>query len=410
MIVSSDRVLTPEGLRPATIHIEDGTIVDVGAGGNGPGVILPGLVDTHVHVNEPGRAEWEGFESATKAAAAGGITTIVDMPLNSLPVTVTRAAFEEKLRATDGKLWVDCGFWGGVVPSSVADLPDLLAAGVLGVKSFLIDSGIAEFPPMSPADLERAMPKLAGAPYLIHAELASGPSREVGDEYASFLASRPRAWENEAVELMIGLAERHRCRVHIVHLSSADALPALSAAKARGVPITAETCPHYLTLRAEEVGRGETVYKCCPPIREDANREALWRGLEDGTIDFIVSDHSPCLPEMKRGDFGTAWGGIGALEFSLPVVWTEARRRGIGIERVARWMSAAPAEFAGLRKGRIAPGEDADLIVFDPDAEFVAHGRRPTPYDGRRLVGVVREAYVRGEVVGAEGRGRVLRR
>jgi allantoinase len=389
----------------------------------GEKVLIPGLVDTHVHINEPGRTEWEGFNTATQAAAAGGITTLVDMPLNCTPVTTTAAALEEKLDSLGNQLWVDCGFWGGVVPSNLEDLDQLLKAGVLGVKSFTIHSGISDFPRVDASHIRRAIPIIAanGLPYLIHAELdrEDTPPANIGASYQSFLKSRPRRWENEAVDLVIDLAEEARhlgynARMHIVHLSSMEAIPAIEQARARGLSVTAETCPHYLTLFAEQCPDGKTLYKCCPPIRENDNRTALWQALARGAIDFIVSDHSPCIPQLKHmdtGDLEQAWGGISSLQFGLSLIWTEARERGFTLAEVIDWMATRPALFAGLggTKGRIAPGYDADLVVFDDDAESVISREvirsrhKITPYEGRKVSGRVERTLLRGSEIFADG-------
>jgi allantoinase len=429
----SRRVVTPAGERPATVAVTGGRITAVldyhGASGHdapaaatdlGDLVVLPGLVDTHVHVNEPGRTEWEGFASATRAAAAGGVTTIVDMPLNSLPPTVSVPALRAKREAAAGQAYVDVGFWGGAVPGNLADLAPLHAAGVFGFKAFLIDSGVPEFPPLDPAGLEAALAAV-DALFVVHAEdpeqvVASPASRR----YADFLASRPPAAESDAIVRVLAAARRTGARVHVLHLSSASALPLLAAARHEGVRVSAETCPHYLTLGAEDVPDGATEYKCCPPIRDSANRDALWAGLAAGTIDCVVSDHSPCTPDLKRsdtGDFAAAWGGIASLQLGLPAVWTAARERGFGLTDVVRWMAQRPAEIAGLAgKGRIAAGYDADLVAFDPDREFVVrpqelHHRNPvTPYAGRRLSGVVTATWLRGVPVTDEPRGWLLER
>ena len=327
--------------------------------------ILPGIVDTHVHINEPGRTDWEGYETATHAAAAGGITTLVDMPLNCTPVTTTVAAFQAKLKALNQKLTVDCGFWGGVTPGSINELAELSQAGILGVKSFLIDSGIDDFPEMKLPDLQRAMSILKNynLPYLLHAELDGGEADEVEitNEYSSFLRSRPRSFENNAIQHILTLTEMTGCRSHIVHLSSSDALPLLKQARKKSIPISVETCPHYLLLSSEDIRSGETLYKCCPPIRESENREALWTGINEGTIDFIVSDHSPCTPNLKllhSGDLKNAWGGISSLQFSFSLIWTESLSRNVKLDKLSQLMSHNPAIFCGLdhRKGLIAPG------------------------------------------------------
>lgn len=420
----SRRVLTPSGLRPATVTIDRDRITAVDPGPApadaqdlGERVLMPGVVDTHVHVNEPGRTEWEGFETATKAAALGGVTTLADMPLNSLPVTTTLDALGAKVAAAQGKLWVDVALWGGVVPGNTPELAPMARAGARGFKCFLCDSGIPEFPQSREADLLAAMPVLRDVdrPLLVHAELEL-PLREAaaGDarDYATYLHSRPPEWEDAAVAMMVDLCERTGCRVHIVHLSSAGALPALRAAKARGLPITAETCPHYLCLRAEDVPRGATEFKCAPPIREGANRDALWAALADGTLDFVVTDHSPCVPGLKlpeEGDFLRAWGGIASLQLGLASVWTEARRRGYTLAQVARWMSAAPAGLVGLPLGQLVPGARADLVAWDPDAAWtvephaLAHRHPVTPYAGRRLDGRVHHVWLRGEPVVTDG-------
>ena len=432
-VLRSRRVVLGPGLEPATVHVAGGRIAavraweDVPAGAElrdfGERVILPGLVDTHVHVNEPGRTDWEGFATATAAAAAGGVTTLVDMPLNSVPATTSVDGLEAKLAAAHGQLAVDVGFWGGVVPGNTAALRPLWEAGVLGFKCFLAPSGVAEFEHVDEADLELALPELAalGAPLLAHAELP-GPLAEAaaaaatGDPraHATWLASRPRAAEDEAIALLLRLARRHDAHVHVVHLCCAGAVEPLRRARAEGVRVTVETCPHYLALCADEVPDGATEHKCAPPLRERANREALWSALAEGVIDLVATDHSPCPPEMKRreeGDFLRAWGGIASLELGLAVVWTEARRRGFDIPRLAQWMSAAPAALAGLsaRKGRIAPGLDADLVVWDPETTFRVdparlHQRHPvTPYAGRELHGVVEATFLRGREIFAGG-------
>jgi allantoinase len=429
LAISSRRVLVGGALRPAIVTVvgerigaivePDADLGDMPVEDVGDCVLMAGLVDSHVHVNEPGRTEWEGFETATRAAAAGGITTIVDMPLNSRPVTTTARAFDDKLAATDGKLWVDVGFWGGAVPGHARELGDLVRGGVLGAKGFLCPSGIDDFPNVTEADLREAMPVLArgGAPLLVHAELERPvqlPPLGVRD-YGLYLASRPPAFEEAAVALVIGLVRATGCPAHIVHLSSASALALLGEARSAGLPISAETCPHYLGLTAEEVPDGATEFKCAPPIRDAANREALWQGLRDGILDLVVSDHSPCTPELKRldqGDFMAAWGGIASLGLGLPAVWTEARDRGFGVTDVARWMSERPARFAGLgRKGGIEPQRDADLVAWDPDASVVVgpehlHQRHAlTPWLGRTLHGVVHATWLRGTRIYGRERG-----
>jgi allantoinase len=431
----SRRVVTPDGVGPATVWMRGGRIEAVdddprGAADLGDLVIAPGLVDCHVHVNEPGRTEWEGFATATRAAAAGGVTSLVDMPLNCLPVTTTRAALETKLAAAAGQLFVDVGFWGGVVPGNAGELPGLAAAGALGCKAFLVHSGIDDFPNATEGDLRAAMPVLRrlGLPLLAHAELDLGPAPAPGDPdpragdpragdpraYAGYLASRPRSWEDAAIRLLVALCRETGCPVHIVHLSSASSLETLRRARGDGLPITVETCPHYLCLEAEEIPPGATQFKCAPPIRERENRERLWQALGEGIIDFVITDHSPCAPQLKlpeRGDFHDAWGGIASLQLGLPAVWGEARRRGAGLRDLAAWMSERPAAFAGLggRKGRLAPGHDADLVVWDPDAAFTVEAgglffrHKVSPYLGRRLEGRVVETWLRGRCIYRDG-------
>ena len=436
--IRARRVITPAGERPAAVLIRDGLIASVADYRAAPSgtvtladgeVLLPGLVDSHVHVNEPGRTEWEGFATATAAAAAGGVTTIVDMPLNSIPPTVTVAALAEKQAAAAGQLAVDVAFWGGAIPGNVADLRPLHDAGVAGFKCFLIPSGVAEFPPLGPAGLAAAMTAIAsfGGLLIAHAEdpaviAAAPPAR--GRGYAGFLASRPPEAEVRAIAGLLAETRRTGCRTHIVHVSAAAALPLLRTAKADGLPVSAETCPHYLTLRVEDIPDGGTQFKCCPPIRDEANRDELWAGLLDGTIDCVVSDHSPCTVAAKRlaagdgqrGDFGAAWGGIASVQLGLPVLWTEATRRGIGLDRVAGWLAAAPARLAGLAgRGSIAPGQRADFCVFAPDESFVLDAgmlrqRHPvTPYLGQRLRGVVRQTWLAGAPVGpGQRRGQLV--
>jgi allantoinase len=422
LIIRGPRVVLPDIVAPRSIYIRDGKIVAVAEYDRGvagcdvieageESVIMPGLVDTHVHINSPGRTEWEGFQTATLAAAAGGVTTLVDMPLNSIPPTTTLSGFQTKLETARNNCFVDVGFWGGVVPRNTAELAPMFEAGVVGFKCFLVPSGVDEFPHVTEEHLREAMPELTrlGAMLIVHAELP-GPITTDGvppDNYRTFLGSRPRAAENEAVELMIALSREFDTRVHIVHLSSADAVPLLRRARADGVKITAETCPHYLHFTAEEIADGATEFKCCPPIRERENREELWSGLADGTIDFVVSDHSPCPGEMKlreSGDFMQAWGGIASLQLRLPVVWTEVRRREFSLLDMTRWLCANPARQVSLqsRKGTIAVGHDADLVIWKPEEEFVVdaqslhHRHKITPYAGETLSGVVHKTFLRG--------------
>jgi allantoinase len=418
----SSRVVTPRGVEEATVLLDGERIAEVvlgsrsvaGAVDLGDQVLGPGLVDCHVHMNEPGRTEWEGFATATRAAAAGGVTALVDMPLNSLPVTTTRSALEQKKAASVGQCFVDVGFWGGVVPGNTAALGELAAGGVLGCKAFLVHSGIDEFPNATESDLREAMPVLreAGLPLLAHAELDLGAQVVTRDPrvYRHYLESRPPSWEDEAIRLLVKLCRETRCAVHIVHLSSASSVPILRAAKAEGLPITVETCPHYLCLEAERIPDGATLYKCAPPIRGRQNRDALWQALLEGVIDFVITDHSPCTPALKlaeRGDFDAAWGGIASLQLGLPAVWTEGRRRGADLATLFRWMSSAPAAFAGLagKKGRIEAGYDADLIVLGPDEEVTVDAEqlffrhKVSPYLGQTLQGRVRATLVRGACV-----------
>ncbi|MCO6008039.1 allantoinase AllB [Actinoallomurus purpureus] len=429
LVVRSRRTLFPEGERPAAVAVRNGRIAAVGDHDGAPPAgtrvdlgdiaLLPGLVDTHVHVNEPGRTEWEGFATATRAAAAGGVTTIVDMPLNSLPPVTTAAALAVKKEAAEGRCFVDVGFWGGAVPGNTRELRALHDLGVFGFKCFTADSGVPEFPPLSYDAMEEAFAEIASFQGLVivHAEDPGALSAPADGGYDAFLAARPPSAEHKAVEQVIRLAETTGARAHILHLSAADCVEPLARARARGVRITAETCPHYLTLSAAEIRPGATHFKCCPPIRDAANRDGLWHGLAAGVVGCVVTDHSPCPPELKRGGFDEAWGGISSLQLGLPAVWTEARRRGHDLADVVQWMSAAPAALAGAQgKGAIAVGNDADLVAFAPDEAFTVDPaalrtrHHVTPYTGRELTGVVRATWLRGEIVGDTPRGRLLGR
>ena len=414
-------MLTPAGLRPASVHIAGSQIDAVAAWEDvprdadlidaGTDVVMPGVIDTHVHVNEPGRTEWEGFHSATRAAAAGGVTTLLDMPLNAVPATTNVAALELKREAARDQSSVNVEYIGGVVPGNLRELDSLADAGVRAFKCFLAPSGVDEFAHVSEHDLEAAFPVLRrlGLPLMVHAEdpreLRPGPTNG-SRSYEDYLASRPGAAERSAIKTLIDLMEQQPARVHIVHVSSAESLEMIRQARARGLPITVETCPHYLTFAAEEIPDGATEYKCAPPIRDIEERDALWAALLDGSIDCIASDHSPCPPSLKDtgGDFFAAWGGIASIQLSLSAVWTGARVRGATLAQVAEWMCAATARLAGFstRKGRIASGYDADIVIWNPDLSFVVdpekllHRHHVTPYAGRTLYGVVRSTFVGG--------------
>lgn len=426
LIIRARKVVLPNAVAPATVHVKDARIIGVDSYDSMTGdaevvevddssVVMPGLVDTHVHVNEPGRTEWEGFRTATHAAAAGGTTTLIDMPLNSIPATTTLAGLYAKLETAKNKCYIDVGFWGGVVPGNTDELETMYHAGVVGFKCFLVPSGVDEFQHVTEEDLRKAMPELSrlDALLIVHAELA--PATEVGqsgdpDHYETFLSSRPAEHENAAIALMIKLSREFGTRVHIVHLSSAEALPMLREASAAGVKISAETCPHYLYFAAEDIGRGSTEFKCCPPIRERANQELLWSGLIEGTIETIVSDHSPCPGTMKlreRGDFMQAWGGISSLQLRLPIIWTAARRRGLSLLDLTRWLCYEPARLVNLehRKGSIAEGRDADLVIWNPDAQLTVnpgllhHRHKVSPYNGEVLSGLVQKTFLRGQKI-----------
>lgn len=419
LVLRSRRVVTPLGVKSASLHIVDGRIAEIGPYDPDEGqpfegtdfgdlVILPGLVDPHVHLNEPGRTDWEGFATGTAAAAAGGVTTLIDMPLNSSPVTTSVEALVAKRLASMGKLSVDVGFHAGLVPGNEGEIEALLDAGCRGVKAFLCHSGIDDFPAATERELSAVMPLLAerGIPLLAHAEVVHEvPAMADPRRYADYLASRPVSFERDAIKMLLRLCVQTSCPTHIVHLADAGSLPAIYEAKVKGRPLTVETCPHYLTFAAEEIADGATAYKCAPPIRDAANREGLWAGLAEGTIDFIATDHSPCPPDMKRmdeGRFDLAWGGISSLQLALPAVWTEASKRGHTLWEVANWLSHRPGELVGIKSG-IEEGAEANLVVFDPDAVFTVvgaellHRHKVTPYEGRTLRGVVKQVFLRGE-------------
>ena len=442
-VIRSRRVVLPDGVRPATIAIQDGVIVEIHdsppldslATDFGDSVIMPGIVDPHVHINEPGRTDWEGFETATMAAAAGGVTTLVEMPLNSIPATTTHQALREKVSVAQGKLFVDIGFWGGVVPGNTSELRKMYEGGVFGFKCFLVPSGVPEFESVTESDLREALPELVrlGAALLAHAELP-GPIERATQEvssldsrhYSTWLDSRPARAEDDAIELLIRLSEEYHVRIHIVHLSSASALPMIREARRRGIPISVETCPHYLTIAAEEIPDGATEFKCAPPIRERSNRERLWDALRERLVDFVVTDHSPAPPTLKcveSGDYMKAWGGIQSLQLSLPLLWTGAHARGCGLTDIADWLCRQPAKLAGFsRKGEFAIGNWADFVVWNPEDSFkvlpeaLFFRHKFTPYLERTLFGVVKSTFLRGEEVYSAGkfpsgaRGRVLRR
>ncbi len=436
VVFRAQRVLIDQGEAAMAVVVRDGKISalhpydaavpdDAGAGDRvmelGDDVVLmPGVVDAHVHVNDPGRTEWEGFTSATRAAAAGGVTTFVDMPLNSIPPTTTTEALAIKRETAESQAWIDVGFWGGAVPGNVDQLAPMHDAGVFGFKCFTLHSGVDEFPAVSAEELLDAMREIAsfGGLLIVHAEdahvIESSPQSQFPSaHYTDFLASRPRDAENKAIAQVIDGARQTGCRVHILHVSSAEALPQIRLAKDDGVAITAETCPHYLTLRAEDIPDGATQFKCCPPIREGVNQDELWEGLADGTIDMIVSDHSPSTIDLKHldtGDFGVAWGGVASVQLSLAAIWTGARERGFSLAQVSHWMSAATAAHVDLAaKGSIVVGADADLIAFAPDETFVVeaatllHKNRITAYEGKELHGVVHGTWVRGQQVDVDG-------
>ena len=443
-VIRSRNTITPQGIREAIVVIENGIITEVREGSLvnstdnvidvGDKILMAGVVDPHVHINEPGRTGWEGFDTATKAAIAGGITTLVDMPLNSCPVTTTVKAFEEKFAAAQNKIHTDVGFWGGIVPGNKNEVEGLIAKGVLGFKAFLTHSGIDEFPNATEEDLRKVMPIIAkhGLPLLVHCELTSNIvtptyldhtrtalnnlSSILNDNssYCNYLASRPKEWEDKAIALMIRLCEEYNCNTHVVHLSSSNSIKQLTEAKQRGLPISVETGQHYLYFNAEEIKDGQTEFKCAPPIREKANNDKLWEALKVGVIDFVATDHSPAPPEMKQletGDFMKAWGGIASLQLALPVLWTAARQRNFTIADVAKWLCEKPAELIGSHKnkGRIEAGYDADLIVWDANKKFtvtediIQHRHKITPYLHKELYGVVEQTYLAGEKVYDKG-------
>lgn len=433
--IKSNRIITPEGEKEGIVIIKDGIIIDIVRSLETidervtdvqDEVLMPGVVDPHVHINEPGRTGWEGFNTATKASLAGGVTTLVDMPLNSSPVTTTAAAFDKKVDATKNQLHINCGFWGGIIPGNVRkdsfgenEIEPLIDKGVLGFKAFLTHSGIDEFPNVTEDDLRKAIPIIAknNLPLLVHCELTSPLSvrRGAGGEakvrsYQNYLHSRPRKWEDDAIALMIRLCEEYSCRIHIVHLSSSDSIEQIERAKQKGLPISVETAQHYLFFNAEDIKDGQTQFKCAPPIREKENNDKIWQALKDGIIDLVATDHSPCPPEMKylkEGDFMKAWGGIASLQFALPILWTKAKGRGYTLNNIVKWLCENPAKLIGKEnsKGKIEKGFDADLIIFDAEKSFsvtediIQHKHKLTPYLNEQLYGVIEQTYLSGEKV-----------
>ena len=425
----SIRVLLPDGIQEAVILIDKGIIIDIvnqlPTTDNielielGSKLLMPGVIDPHVHINEPGRTEWEGFDTATKAALAGGITTLVDMPLNSSPVTTSAIAFDEKIVAIKNKLHTNVGLWGGIIPGNDKEIEPLIQKGVLGFKAFLTHSGIDDFPNATENDLRKAMPIIAkyNLPLLVHCELTDDEQRAKGipQSYQNYLQSRPKIWEDDAIAMMIRLCKEFNCRTHIVHLSSADSLEQIAAAKQKGLPLTVETGQHYLYFSAEEIKDGQTQFKCAPPIREKENNDKLWQALKDGLIDFVATDHSPATPDLKElltGNFMKAWGGIASLQFALPVLWTAAKKRNATFNDMAKWLCENPAKLIGKEnsKGKIAKGFDADLIVLDDEKTFVVtteiilHKHKTTPYLNEQLFAVVEQTYLAGEKVYEEGK------
>jgi allantoinase len=433
-------ICTPEGITAGAVLVKDGIITDVvsvlpsDASATvidiGEMMLMPGIIDPHVHLNEPGRTAWEGFATGTRSAAAGGITTLVEMPLNASPVTTTAAAFDKKVAATEGQLQVNCGFWGGLVPGNESDIEKLIDKGVLGFKAFLTHSGIDEFPNVTADDLHKAMPIIAShnLPLLVHCELTTANKQPVPDNkktgidersYQHYLLSRPKEWEDEAIALMIQLCEQYQCRVHIVHLSSANSIEQIKMAKQKGLPITVETAQHYLYFNAEEIPDAQTAFKCAPPIREKTNNEQLWQALQKGIIDFVATDHSPAPPDIKEiesGNLMKAWGGIASLQLALPALWTAARRRNIPITNITKWLCEKPALLPGLQtqKGKIARGYDADLVVWDPNKQFTVtaeqlhHKHKITPYLNQELYGVVTQTWLGGQLIFDQGTFPVL--
>ena len=422
--IVSNGAITPDGIKKAVILVKAGKIIavmdklpdgDFSVTDVGDSVLMPGVIDPHVHINEPGRTEWEGFDTATKAAITGGITSLVEMPLNASPVTTTVKAFDEKINATEGKLHTNCGFWGGIIPGNEKEIEPLIEKGVLGFKAFLTHSGIDEFPNVTEADLKKAMPIIAkhGLPLLVHCELseeAGSLESGVGRSYSKYLASRPKKWEDDAISLMIRLCEEFNCRTHIVHLSSADSIEQIVRAKQKGLPLTVEACQHYLYFSSEEIHDGRTEYKCAPPIREKANNEKLWQALKEGIIDFVATDHSPAPPalkELESGDFIKAWGGISSIQFALPALWTAARKHDCSLSDIAKWLCSNSAILPGLqnRKGKIEKGYDADFVVWNPEKKFtvtkdiIHHKHKITPYLNEELYGVVEQTWLNGEKI-----------
>lgn len=417
--IKSKRVLLNGELKPASIFFDKGKITDVKnyneeAEDFGELVIMPGIVDTHVHINEPGRTEWEGFETATKSAAAGGITTLVDMPLNSSPVTTSKKNFNIKLEAAKGKLWVDCGFYGGAVSDNINELKELCGSGVLGIKSFMIDSGLDEFKFVSESDLRNVLSVMKDfdLPLLVHAEVFTDSEKGTANSFSDFVKYRPHEMEDEAIKILIKLCKEFNTHIHIVHLSSADSLAYIRKAKSEGLNLTVETCPHYLYFNNEDIPQDDARFKCTPPIRSKENNDELWEALEDGTIDMIASDHSPCTHDLKAKIFSDAWGGIASLQVSLPVVWTKAKERGIGIEKVSKWMSKNTAKLVGLDKyiGTIEEGKYADFTIMNPEESFIVepdslhHKNKISAYHHEKLFGKVHSVFLNGEKIFDEGK------